>query len=439
MNDDLLVSWKDIAAYLKCSVRKAQRLEQRALPVNRIPGTKSVWASMAEIDRWLASHAVTAKTTPDQLTARAAKYPDDQSVIPANSVTEKARWERGRFSRFLSLRVRLLLLATLLVVTVAGASASMYGVAIVAFGVTAAFAALAYPSLPDSCYTRAVLGFLLIAGMSYCASAASLPDVIASVINMSTLRPALFYPFLTGLRFIPIPVLIAIMLVAARTRNDAGFAESSRLHTAYLWLGPLLLLAAAVAGLNNSGVGHIWQARLSIRWTLLAGELFVLGVNLALFVRGYRFLSAVSIRNYRQLLSWCTLGYLLVALTASIVNRHWNEIDKFYLDVRRPQAYRARAANAGDGFRNWLKDHRAEAGPDLVSLSNDPEFLAALQNQEFYKQDFDEAFQVRSRAVIFGYKNLVHARFQRPAFVRIRFPVGLAESLKFRPGSPNAH
>ena len=47
-NDDLLVSWKDIAAYLKCSVRKAQRLERRELPVKRIAGTKSVWASKAE-------------------------------------------------------------------------------------------------------------------------------------------------------------------------------------------------------------------------------------------------------------------------------------------------------------------------------------------------------------------------------------------------------
>src|SRR5438094_3805006 len=100
MNDDLLVSWKDIAAYLKCSVRKAQRLEQRALPVNRIPGTKSVWASRAEIDRWLASQAATAKSTPDQLTASAAKSPGDQFAIPANSVTEKARWEGGRYSRY---------------------------------------------------------------------------------------------------------------------------------------------------------------------------------------------------------------------------------------------------------------------------------------------------------------------------------------------------
>jgi len=62
-NDDLLVSWKDIAAYLKCSVRKAQRLERRDLPVHRIGGTKSIWASKAQIDRWLTLQAETARHT----------------------------------------------------------------------------------------------------------------------------------------------------------------------------------------------------------------------------------------------------------------------------------------------------------------------------------------------------------------------------------------
>ena len=59
--DDLLVSWKDIALYLKCSVRKAQRLERVGLPVNRIPGTKSVWALKPDIDRWMTSLAKNAK------------------------------------------------------------------------------------------------------------------------------------------------------------------------------------------------------------------------------------------------------------------------------------------------------------------------------------------------------------------------------------------
>src|SRR5881296_3770623 len=64
--DDLLVGWKDIASYLKCSVRKAQRLERQELPVNRITGTKSVWASKSQIDRWLRSQAERAKRSQTQ-------------------------------------------------------------------------------------------------------------------------------------------------------------------------------------------------------------------------------------------------------------------------------------------------------------------------------------------------------------------------------------
>src|SRR5438034_3701522 len=60
--DDLLVGWKDIASFLKCSVRKAQRLERQELPVNRIAGTKSVWASKYEIDRWLTLQAEKTKS-----------------------------------------------------------------------------------------------------------------------------------------------------------------------------------------------------------------------------------------------------------------------------------------------------------------------------------------------------------------------------------------
>jgi len=42
-------------------------------------------------------------------------------------------------------------------------------------------------------------------------AATTLPHVIESVVNMTVLRPALAYPFLVGLRFIPIPVVILIL------------------------------------------------------------------------------------------------------------------------------------------------------------------------------------------------------------------------------------
>jgi len=279
---------------------------------------------------------------------------------------------------------------------------------------------LAYPSLPESNYVRGILGLFMVAGMSYCASATTLPDVVGSVINMTTLRPGLFYPVATGLRFIPIPILTAVVLVV-----------QPRLRTAYLFLGLLFLLLTAYASLITSGAHRIWQAGLPIRWTLLAGECFVFGVNIALLALGYRFFIARSVKNSRQLLSWYAIGYLLIALTAAIINRHWNEIDKYHLDVRRPDAYRAQNTNAGEGFHDWLKRHKSEAGSDLTSLFNDPQFVEALQSEKFYKQDFDEAFRLSGKAVIFGYKNASDSQHKPPTFVRIRFPASLAATLRF--------
>jgi len=193
----------------------------------------------------------------------------------------------------------------------------------------------------------------------------------------------------------------------------------------------LFLLTAAIADLRGSGANRIWQEGLSIRWTLLAGESFVLGVNMALFVFSYHFFNRTSMRNYRQLVSWSGMAYLLIALTAAIVNRHWNEINKYYLDVRYPQAYRVQNNNVANDFRRWLKDHTAAAGTDLVAFFNDPEFLEVLKTQQFYKQNFDDAFR---EAVILGYKSERDSRGrERPTFVRIRFPASLAATLRFQP------
>ncbi|HYR91314.1 MAG TPA: hypothetical protein VE422_45075 [Terriglobia bacterium] len=405
-NDDLLVSWKDIAAYLKCSVRKAQRLERQELPVNRIPGTKSVWALRPEIDQWLTLKAEMAKRL-------------------------QAQSSGGRASRLAFFPGRLWALAILLALTAASTIASAYGLTIVFFVVTVACVVLVYPSLPDTSYARAAIGLFVIAGMSYGTSVTTLPDVVGSVINMMTLRPALAYPFVIGLRFIPIPILTSILLVVLTFRNNTGFVQNPGLRRGYLFFGALFLFGTAIAGLSASGAYRIWQAGLPIRWTLLAGESFVFGVNLTLFLLGYQFFNTSSIKGFRQLISWYGTGYLLIALTAAIIDRHWNEINKYHLDTRWPHAYRVQNSNAVDALRDWLQRHTAEAGPDLMSLSNDPEFLRALRTQEFYKQDFDEPFQVSNKAVIFGYKSDRNSRDKRPVFVLIRFPAGLAATLRF--------
>lgn len=53
----LLTGWKQIANYLQCGVRTAQRRERNGLPVRRpVPGDRSpVYAESADIDAWLRS------------------------------------------------------------------------------------------------------------------------------------------------------------------------------------------------------------------------------------------------------------------------------------------------------------------------------------------------------------------------------------------------
>lgn len=431
-NDDLLVSWKDISTYLKCSVRKAQRLEPRELPVKRIEGTKSVWASKSEIDRWLISQAEKAKGLQTQFAPIAAAGAGNSSCAEAITVDQEEGRLAARVSGIGALlppRWLRLLIGISIGVTVGSAVASAYGLTVVLFGMTSAFLILTYPSLRDSRYTRGMVGFFMIAGMSYCSSATTLPDLIGSVINMTTLKPAFAYPFMAGLRFIPIPGLVSIFLVVCRANK--GFAQNPRFRAAYLFLGWLFLFAAAAGGLIASGAYRIWLAGLPIRWTLLAGEVFVFGLNAGLFVLGYRFFNSTSITNYHEFLKWCGKAYLLIALTAAIVGSHWNEINKHQLDRRMPNAYRVQSTNVEGDLRNWLQQHSREAGPDLMSLSLDPEFLRALKTQAFYKYDFDEAFQVSGNAVIFGYRDGRDSLHRPPAFVLIRFPASLAAVLRF--------
>ena len=407
--DDLLVGWKDIASYLKCSVRKAQRLERQELPINRIRGTKSVWASKSGIDRWLILQSEAAKRT--------AQRPHDTTVIPSGKKATVCR---------------LVALALLLGLTIAAGAVSAYGMTIVLFGATAAVLVLAYPCLPDTLYTRAGVALFLIAGMSYGTSAASLPNVVASVINMKTLPPATAYPFVTGLPFIPIPVLIAVFWAALGNGNLAGFSHRPRLRAAYVFAGATLIVSAAAAGLSLSGIHRIWTSGLPIRATLLLGEFFVLGVNAVLFVFGYRFLNTNSIGTYRPLFSWCGIIYLLIGLTAAIENRHSYDISVFHLDVKNPETYRIRNMDVEHRFRGWLQQHSDQVGADLAALATDSEFINALESKMFYKQPFDERLQLSRKAVIFGYKNEYAPRNGR-VFVLIRFPAGLAETLGFEP------
>lgn len=401
-DSDMLVGWKQIAACMNCSVRTVQRLERTGLPINRIPGAKSVWASRSELDRWLALQAEKAK---------------QQSRLEAQVLDSSPGPSRN------TVAVRLSAMAILCLLTLLAWIESAYAITTFLFSVTAAIVIMSYPCLPDRRWFRVILGLFLIAGMAYATTATSLPGVVDSVANMQTLRPALAYPVVAGLRFIPVPIALCLCWILIGFRK-AGFAR------AFAGAGLASLCIAVGVTLVGFARNPIWQSGLPIRWTLLIGEWSIVVLNGALLWFGYRFLNGTQPPDLQLLMASLGAVYLLLALTAATVNRHWNDINERHLDVRWPQEYRTDNPHALTDVTDWLQSHGSEAGPDLARLPGDPEFVEALQRGRFYRVEFDEPFQFSHKAVVLGYHASGTPHGRQPAFRLVRFPLALANKLQ---------
>jgi hypothetical protein len=104
------------------------------------------------------------------------------------------------------------------------------------------------------------------------------------------------------------------------------------------------------------------------------------------------------------------------------------------LDMRWPEPYKAANPDAAKEFGNLLRGNlKSKVGLDLASLLKDADFNEALRHGTFYKQHSDEAFQVLSRAVMFGYRSHSASSQGQPPFVTIRFPRELADAFRFQP------
>ena len=96
-----------------------------------------------------------------------------------------------------------------------------------------------------------------------------------SVINMDVLPLAALYPFITGIKFITLFVLVCAYWVALGFCDDAGFENEPAVGKAYLWPGPLFLTARLMAGWVT-GDYNIWKAEIPGRWHVLFGYSIVL-------------------------------------------------------------------------------------------------------------------------------------------------------------------
>ena len=312
--------------------------------------------------------------------------------------------------------------------------APAYGLAIPAFCVGAAFAILIYNRFESTPGARAVLAGYMIAGMAYIASGTTMPDFQNAIVNVTTLPPAAAYLFVVGLKFIPLFILALLYWVAIGYYGDAGFSATPVLERAYIVMGLLFLFTEFIfVGLTSSDY-QVFKAGVPGRWTLAVGWLAIIGINLAVWVAGRHCFSSGSRSSRRQFFFFCAAAYLGIAVAAFFVDDEHNRINRDYLDLRWPEAY---VAENPDGIREFQGSgqaaFRTQIGPDLLAVLNDPGFQDALRHGKFYKQHFDEPFQLRRRAVIYAYRPKLPSGSPRSGFVSIRFPKELADAIRFVP------
>lgn len=261
--------------------------------------------------------------------------------------------------------------------------------------------------------------------MSYTSSASTLSDVLATVINLTTLPPSAAHSSAIGMKFIPLFILVLIYWIIL---GERGFFAHPRLEKTYTLTGILFLLATVVCLAAISADIRIWRAGLPGGWILILAYLAIFLANVGIWLVGRRCFKGDSISTYRQLLSLCAVAYLPVAIAALFMDSEYNRVNKYYLDVRWPEAFVV--ANP-DAIKDIHLLHDVKIGPDLVARINDSEFHDALRTGTFYKQHFDEQFQLGSRAVIFAFRPGGRSDRGKRPFVSIRLPKEQADALRF--------
>jgi hypothetical protein len=419
-----LEGWKEIAVYVKRGIRTVQRWEARGFPVRRHPASGAVYALISEIDAWVNS-----------VKDRPANSDQERERLPvSNGSSEVQVPVIEAIAPVLGVGVQpwvLFLIASVLAGVLAAAIAKpAYGLAIFFFWVGAILLMLGYVRMADTLVARAIVAVYLTAAMSYTASASTLPDVLDRVINLTTLPPSIPYSFAIGLKFIPLFILVFIYWVLGAHGGGTASWSNVWLDRAYMLTGALFLLATVVCLSVISADLRIWKAGLVGGWILCVTYTVIFSANLAVWIFARRVFKSKPLASSRRIPLFCTIAYLPVALAAFFMDSEYNRVNTYYLDVRWPEAYVAANPDAVKEFD--LREHLGtKVGQDLRHLLIDSDFSQALRNGTFYKQHFDEPFQLGSRAVIFAFRPGTRSDRGRRPFVSIRFPKELADALRF--------
>jgi hypothetical protein len=409
-----LAGWKEIAKYLGRGIRTAQRMESKGLPVYRHPAL-GVTAFASEVEAWVKGEhhkPMGARDIVPTLSDGPAASPSS-----ARPISVSVPWQK-----YLLLGA----IGALTAFIVAAILANSYGLAILSLWVDAPFVVMRLWNTP---LQRTFVSTYLIAAMAYTGSASTMPEFEATVINSRTLAPAVAFLFVLGLKFIPLFVLVLGYSVAFASGGLTSGWKKAYDFLAFAFLAVEILFLAL-----TSGDDRAWEAGVPGRWTLLIASLIVLALNIAVWWVARQYFQKASPSQYRPLLLMCMTAYIGVAVAAFFVDHEQNLINRYFLDLRWPEAYAVAHPQAIDEWRrSGLGTLKTKIGPDLAALLNDARFVEDLQHGRFYKQHSDEPFQLTDRAVIYSYRPKSKLRSSSSAFVTIRFPQELAEALGFQP------
>jgi hypothetical protein len=410
-----LEGWKEIAKYLGRAKRTVQRMERKGLPVHRHPAL-GVTAYVSEIDAWVKRGKQPCLSPPQNPVPILTDGPD-QNLRSGKVISVGASWRK--YLLMAACAAFGALVATALL-------ANSYGLAILLLWLGAIFVLVRLGNTPVQ---RASVAVYLIGAMAYTSSASTMPEFEATVINSRTLAPAAAFLFVLGLKFIPLFVLVLGYSVAF-----ACGALTPRWKKTYWFLGFAFLAVELLFLGLTSGDDRIWKAEVPGRWTLLTASLTVLALNIAVWLIGRRYLEEESPSRSRPLLVMCLTAYIGVAVAAFFVDHEQNLFNRYYLDVRWPEAYAVGHPEALQELRrSWPAPLKNKIGPDLAALLNDAQFVEELWHGRFYQQHSDEPFQLFNRAVIYSYRPKSTLQSGPSAFVTIRFPQELADALRFQP------
>lgn len=125
-----------------------------------------------------------------------------------------------------------------------------YAVTVLLFCLSAVFTIFNYSAVKDTPQSRVAVAVFVLAVMSYAPSAVTLTELLDRVVNMATLPPASAYPFVTGLKFIPLfPVVLGYWIVLGLF-GDVGFTVHRTLGKTYLCLGVICAFATWLVGIT---------------------------------------------------------------------------------------------------------------------------------------------------------------------------------------------